>query len=83
MEAYKNALNLDYTFLIGGDACKPCATNLFPQLSEIISFPTLIFIDKVGEIRKIHTGFSGPGTGVYYDRFVTETNQFIEMLVNE
>ena len=83
VEAYKNALNLDYTFLIGGDACKPCATNLFPQLSEIISFPTLIFIDKVGEIRKIHTGFSGPGTGVYYDRFVTETNQFIEMLVNE
>lgn len=81
--AYKQALSLDYTFLIGGDACKPCATKLFPQLSDIISFPTLIFIDKSGLVRKIHTGFSGPGTGSYYDSFVKETDTFIELLISE
>jgi len=83
VKKYKDALNLNYTFLIGGDACKPCAADLFPQLSEIISFPTLIFIDKAGAIRKIHTGFSGPGTVDYYLNFVAETDAFIETLVNE
>lgn len=77
---YKEALDLHYTFLIGGDACKPCASQVFPQLSDIISFPTLIFIDKKGEIRKIHTGFSGPGTGDHYTDFVQETDLFIESL---
>ena len=43
---YKEALGLNYTFLIGGDACKPCASQVFPQLSDIMSFPTLIFIDN-------------------------------------
>ncbi|MBK9589988.1 MAG: TlpA family protein disulfide reductase [Crocinitomicaceae bacterium] len=80
---YKEALDLNYTFLIGGDACKPCASKVFPQLSDIISFPTLIFIDKKGEIRKIHTGFSGPGTGEHYAEFVKETDLFIESLIQE
>lgn len=80
---YKEALDLNYTFLIGGDACKPCAAETFPQLNDIISFPTLIFIDKTGAIRKIHTGFSGPGTGTYYTDFVSETDAFISALVQE
>jgi thiol-disulfide isomerase/thioredoxin len=80
---YKEALDLHYTFLIGGDACKPCASKIFPQLNDIISFPTLIFIDKKGEIRKIHTGFSGPGTGEHYTEFVRETDTFIESLIQE
>ena len=83
VKKYKEAFSLDYTFLIGGDACKSCASDLFPQLNNIISFPTLIFIDKKGEIRKIHTGFSGPGTGDYYTTFVSETDAFIATLVNE
>lgn len=80
---YKTKLDLPYTFLVGGKACKPCATELFPMLSEILSFPTLIFIDKEGTVRKIHTGFSGPGTGDYYEQFVSGTNEFIELLINE
>lgn len=80
---YKETLGLQYTFLIGGDACKPCASAIFPQLNDIMSFPTLIFIDKTGQIRKIHTGFSGPGTGLYYESFVQETDQFIEELIRE
>jgi len=83
VKKYKESLNLNYTFLIGGDACKSCAAKLFPQLNDIISFPTLIFIDKTGAIRKIHTGFSGPGTGEYYSDFVNETNAFLESLVSE
>ena len=83
VDKFRTVLGLDWTFLIGGDACKKCAADLFPQLNSIISFPTLLFIDKKGMARRIHTGFSGPGTGEYYTSFVEETDAFIEMLVNE
>lgn len=83
VSTYQKNLELPYTFLIGGDACKNCAADLFPSLNHIMSFPTLIFIDKSGEIRKVHTGFNGPGTGKYYDQFVSSTNDFIEQLISE
>jgi thiol-disulfide isomerase/thioredoxin len=83
VSSYKDNLGLSYTFLIGGDACKSCASDMFPMLSDIISFPTLIFIDKTGAIRKVHTGFNGPGTGTYYNQFVSSTNDFIQALINE
>ncbi len=83
VDKYRTVLNLDWTFLIGGDACKNCAGEMFPMLNEIISFPTLIFIDKNGKIRRIHTGFNGPGTGSYYNEFVLETNEFVKQLIEE
>ena len=48
-----------------------------------MSYPTTIFIDKKGKVREIHTGFSGPGTGKYYDEFVTEFNQLMDKLISE
>lgn len=83
VKRYKENLELNYTFVIGGKACKACAADLFPMLNSVISFPTLIFIDKKGNIRRIHTGFSGPSTGVYYDKFVEKTNMFIDQLIKE
>ncbi|WP_066758760.1 TlpA family protein disulfide reductase [Crocinitomix algicola] len=80
---YKAVLGLNYTFLMGGSACKSCASELFPQLNNIISFPTLIFIDKKGKIRKVHTGFNGPGTGIYYENFVERTDAFLNTLIKE
>ncbi|MFT4600034.1 MAG: thiol-disulfide isomerase/thioredoxin [Arenicella sp.] len=83
VKTYKANLGLDYEFVVGGTACKSCATEMFPMLNEIISFPTVIFIDKNGVIRKIHTGFNGPGTGEYYSNFVQNTDSFVKQLVNE
>ena len=83
VKKYKQNLDLDYTFLIGGNACKSCAAELFPMLNNIISFPTLIFIDKSQRIRRIHTGFNGPSTGIYYDHFVEKTNRLLETLISE
>lgn len=80
---YKKHMGIDYTLLVGGDACKPCAVEKFPMLNSIMSFPTLLIIDKTGKVRKIHTGFSGPSTGKYYTDFVNHTNNFIEELIKE
>lgn len=88
-EAAKNVkrhqihLGADWTFLISGFNGKDKASKALPMLSQIISFPTAVFIDRKGVIRKIHTGFYGPGTGSYYDRFYETTNAFINRLLVE
>ncbi|PKP41219.1 MAG: TlpA family protein disulfide reductase, partial [Bacteroidetes bacterium HGW-Bacteroidetes-10] len=46
-------------------------------------FPTTIFIDKKGVVRRIHSGFSGPGTGIHYQNFVKEFTTFVEGLIAE
>jgi hypothetical protein len=53
------------------------------MLNEVISFPTTIIIDKFGKVRQIHTGFSGPATGEYYDQYVKDFNQFMDELLQE
>lgn len=77
----KNKLDLDFTFLIGGSAKKDLASQHFNSLSDIISFPTSIFIDRTGKIKSIHTGFNGPGTGEYYESYKVEVNRLIKSML--
>jgi len=72
-----------YPFIISGDNKKTTAEALLKQLDQVKSFPTLIFIDRANKIRKIHTGFYGPGTGALYEQFVSENTHFVETLLKE
>ena len=78
----KNKFNADYDFLITGFQPKD-ADKAFPMLNHVMSFPTSIFIDKKGNVRKIRTGYSGPATGIEYDKSVKEINSFVESLLKE
>ena len=51
-----------------------------PALANYEGFPTLIIIDKKGKVQKIHTGFSGPGTGKFYTEFENEFNELFKEL---
>ncbi len=73
----------DYEFLIAGKASKIEAAKVLPMLNQIMSYPTSIFIDKKGKVRKIRTGFYGPGTGNYYKRYTEETEIFVQALLKE
>jgi hypothetical protein len=53
------------------------------MLKGTVSFPTTIFIDRSGKVRRIHTGFTGPGTGEHYHQFVKEFNVFMSELLGE
>lgn len=79
----KDHFQANYEFLIGGKADKHEAEKLLPILNNVVSFPTTIFIDRDGVIRKIHTGFYGPGTGKYYLEYVNQMQSFIQKLLNE
>lgn len=77
-------LGATYPFLIAAtNNDKSVASEKFPMLNKIISFPTSIFVDKEGRVRKIHTGFNGPGTGDIYTRYVEEYEGFIEKMLGE
>ena len=79
----KDRLNVNYELLITGKTGKDQASQALPMLNGVMAFPTTIYLDKKGVVRKIYTGFNGPATGEKYDLFVKETNQFIEHLLAE
>ena len=79
----KEKFDIDYEFLFGGRSDKSVASNVLPMINMVVSFPTMIIIDKKGKVRKIHTGFSGPGTGVHYEKFAEEFNLFMDQLLDE
>jgi hypothetical protein len=74
--------DVGYNFVIAGTDDKEAASQTLPMLNRVISFPTMIIIDKNGEVAKIHTGFNGPGTGAYYDKFVEDFNKTMDKLLN-
>jgi peroxiredoxin len=79
---YRDDLGLEFPMLIAGTADDEAGKAL-PTLSGIYGYPTTILIDKRGEVRDIHTGFSGPATGAVYERFVEEFRAQIDALLAE
>lgn len=80
----KDRFNVPYPLLITGFINKPDEVmKSIPALAKFMAFPTTIIIDKKGEVRKIHTGFSGPGTGKYYTEFAEEFEKLITELLAE
>lgn len=83
LEALKNRIGIEYDILFAGQADRKYAASVLPALSEVVAFPTTIYINRRGEIAKIHTGYSGPATGAYYEEFVKEFNADIDQLLKE
>lgn len=83
VKAQFQEIGIPYACYLGPKRNKRATSEMFPMLNEIISYPTSIFIDKQGQVRKVHTGFYGPGTGEYYDEYVRETRAFVEELLAE
>lgn len=85
LKKFEKLFNVQYPILItGGISSDDEKTEkTLPQLTAIRSFPTTIFIDKKGEVRKIKGVFYGPGTGEHYETFKKEFYSTIDKLLNE
>jgi thiol-disulfide isomerase/thioredoxin len=83
LQKMKTRFDIDYEVLLAGINDKEAAAQTLPMINKVLAFPSTIFIDKKGKVRRIHTGFSGPGTGKYYEEFVEEFNLFIDKLLAE
>jgi len=78
LEVLKKRFGIEYDLLFAGLADKDVASKALPALSAVLSFPTTILVDKDGKVSKIHTGYTGPATGKYYEEFVKEFNKDID-----
>lgn len=83
IEKMVKRFKIGYEFLFAGGNDKKEAAKTLPMLNHVLSFPTTIFIDRKGKVRKIHTGFNGPGTGKYYKDFKKEFNETMDKLISE
>jgi thiol-disulfide isomerase/thioredoxin len=83
LRRYRDKFGIRFPLLLAGvnDGESPAATQ--PQLSGPIAFPTTIFIDRSGRVRRIHAGFYGPATGRAHEDLRRSYIELVERLVNE
>jgi thiol-disulfide isomerase/thioredoxin len=78
LERYRERFGVTYQQVFGGKADKTAVAASLPSLNGFLSYPTTIIVDRKGKVVKIHTGFSGPATGKFYDEFVRDFNNAVD-----
>jgi len=81
IERFAKQLNAEYTILYAGEANRKSLFEALPFIKEFKGYPTTIYLDRSHNVMKVHTGFSGPGTGSHFEKLKTEIIQFIENLL--
>ena len=81
IERFAKQLNAEYTILYAGEANRKSLFEALPFIKEFKGYPTTIYLDRNRNVVKVHTGFSGPGTGSHFEKLKTEIIQFIENLL--
>lgn len=82
LRTYKEKFNIPYPLLHAGYYNKKEALKALPMLNAIISYPTMIFLDKDNKVKQIHTGFSGPATS-QYEAFKEEFESNIKNILTD
>lgn len=80
---FRRKFGIGYTTLIAGVSDKDDAATRLPQLNGVFAFPTTLFVDRNGRVRRIHTGFSGPATGAHYEKLVQSFTETAQALLAE
>ncbi len=85
LSKFQKLFNVQYPMLITGvtSSDEKKTEKTLPQLTPIRSFPTTIFLDKKGNVRKIHGVFYGPGTGKHYEEFKKDFFAIVDELLKE
>lgn len=85
LKKFQQRFNVQYPMLITGVTVNDSlrTEKTLPQLTPVKVFPTTIFIGKDGRVKKIDTGFYGPGTGVYYEEYKKNFYATINALLKE
>ena len=83
LRSFQKRFHVQYPILVTGVSVNDSlrSEKTLPQLEKIEGFPTTIFINKKGEVEKIHTGFNGPGTGEHYEEQKKEFYEIVDELL--
>lgn len=80
LDKYTQNMQLPFEIFYGGKADAESVGKLFPMLDRIKAWPTMIILDKQGNIAKIHTGFDGPATGETHLKYAEEFDRLMRLL---
>ena len=80
---FREKFGIEYATLIAGTSDRDDAAKALPQLNGVFAYPTTIWVDRTGRVRKIHAGFAGPATGWHHDELVAEFTAFTRELLAE
>jgi Peroxiredoxin len=85
LSKFRSHFNIQYPILItgvrAGDSLRTEKT--LPQMTRIKMFPTTLFIGRDGKVKKIDTGFKGPGTGEHYEAYKKEFYATMDELLKQ
>jgi thiol-disulfide isomerase/thioredoxin len=83
LRRYREKFGIEFPLLLAGvnDSESPQATQ--PQLRGGIAYPTTIFLDRTGHVRRVHAGFYGPATGAAHDALRQEFFDLTEELLRD
>lgn len=79
LQNYRTMLDLPYDIWFMGSSDKEQATERLGFLNEVISYPTLVFLNRNQKVVRVHTGFNGPATSKY-DTFKVSFEETIKQL---
>lgn len=82
LERYVATMDIPWPLLLAGGYEKAEAGTALPMLNRVISYPTLLFLDRSNRVRRIHTGFNGPATSAY-SAFTRSFYESIDELLSE
>lgn len=86
-EALKNLkklsyrIQMDYPIILADFDKSKKVEDIFP-IDQMKAYPTTFFLNKENKIVKIHTGFAGQATEMYFEQFKTEFNEIIDTIIN-
>jgi peroxiredoxin len=83
VKLFQKQSDIRYPMLIAGIHDTDDVASKLPQLQKAYAFPTTLFIDRKGKVRRIHTGFSGPATGEHFTRLKQDFDATINQLLGE
>lgn len=79
----KNRYDIQYDLLFAGKVGGNVVAEKLPAIDKFLAYPTTIIVGRDGKVKEIHTGFSGKGTGKFYQDYVKKWNEDLAKLIAE
>ena len=81
LHAFNQRYGVDYPVVLAGEQAD--LAEKVPQIHNLNSFPTTIFLGRDGLVRGVHAGFAGAASGVFHDNAKEEITATVERLLAE
>jgi thiol-disulfide isomerase/thioredoxin len=81
VQRFREKFGIPWTILLAGVNDTDLTAATLPQLAGFTAYPTLLFLDRTGRIRRIHAGFYGPATGAQFTKLRADLHLYVEQLL--